>query len=154
VDEFDLTRPEQVRLVAWLVALGVAVLAWNGYLWALGDPDEGGPSPTWLLQALISTAVALGVLGGLLVPRQRASLVSLLTACSAAAIVVATTCFLAWIALSGSGDDADNPFALGLGAGFVAVSSSLFIAPSFGAGYFARTMVARGVRRTLKATRG
>jgi hypothetical protein len=146
VDVLDLTRDEVARLVGWLIALGGAVVGWNAYLWAGTLSAEPVDAPGWLLPAIIGTPVALGFLGGLIVPRRGASWLSLLAECGVAAAVIAGACFLTFITINVAEGDPDHPFALGLGAGFIAIASFLLLTPCFGFAYALRTISLRLVR--------
>lgn len=134
VEALGLSRNEEARLVGWLIALGAAVVGWSLYIWKMSGTAEPGSAPPWLLPAIIGTPAALGLLGGIVVPRRGASLLSLLAECGLGAGAVAGVCFLTFIIINTAEGEPDHPFALGLGAGFIALSSFLVLTPCFGCG--------------------
>ena len=139
MERLGLSRGEQVRLVAWSLALAGAVVGWNIYIYRMSLTAEPGSAAAWLLPAIVVTPATLGVLGGLIVPRRGASWLSLLAECGIGAGVIAGACFLTFITINVAEGDPDHPFALGLGAGFVAVASFIVLTPCFGCAYALRT---------------
>lgn len=133
------TLGEKIRIVGWSLALASAALGWNVFLWKW----DSTATPSWLVTSILATAAAFGVLGGAIVPRRRASLVALLVECGAGAGAVGGACLFIWFVINASEGGPDNPFALGLGALFIAAGTFVVLCPGFLSAYGLRAMLVR-----------
>jgi hypothetical protein len=95
----------------------------------------------------VATAAAFGVLGGAIVPHRRASLLALLVECGAGAGAVGGACLFTWLFINSAEGGPDHPFALFLGALFIAAGAFVVLCPGFLSAYGLRAMLVRVASR-------
>jgi hypothetical protein len=118
---------ERARVIAWAGVAACVAVGWNVFIW---KADLSDAAPKRLLVEVGVSLATLGVLGGLIVPRRRASWRSLLFECGACASAVGLACFLtaAWISAAKTDD---NPLALGFWGVFWFIASAVLMTPFF-----------------------
>jgi hypothetical protein len=139
VSAVRLSEAERLRLFVWAGAAASAAFAWNLFV-ATSDPAD--LDPKWLLIGIGMTLAAVGVTGGSIVPRRKASWLDLVLECGVGAGAISVGCVFgtAWA-------EENHPAALGFWGILTFIASAVVIAPFFLAALAARSGLLRVFQR-------
>lgn len=134
-----LSEAEGIRLTVWAGVAGCASFAWTLFA-ATAEPSE--IDVRWLLAGVGTTLAAVGLTGGVTVPRRKSSWTALLLECGvgAGAISVGTV-------FATAGAEENHPAALGFWGLVTFVVSAVVITPLFLSAYAGRAGLLRILHR-------